>query len=440
MLPLLAAAGFDAVRAKPALRKRMMAAGAVLALGLLVLVAGAPALGDWLSTLRPAVSAVDATASVRTALLGASLSLGVPVALLYWLERKRWRGQALLLALAAAVQVIAYNWNAYETVPGDVYDEPPLAATLRAAAPDEYSPVRMLHVVPQLALPNLDAAPGAVRARALNASLMKNVGIAHGVSYASSYVSSEEGFTDALWQNPEWSLRMVRLFGVQFLALPAGVNLKTPAFIPVPGFEQVGETLLQTTRPLPFAHPVEEARFVEHRQEAVRQFSNPAVLEGRLALLEDFEPHVELDDSAGNAAASNDSASGAEHGSCRLLAPLTDDIDVGCDLGKPGHVVINASHHPNFRGYVDDVEVPIRRANALVMAVFVPEGQHRLHLRYEESSFGIGCIVSLLGLLLCGLLWYRNTEPEDVPRTTLLQTEKIKTAQRRSSWRPVAWR
>ena len=45
--------------------------------------------------------------------------------------------------------------------------------------------------------------------------------------------------------------------------------------------------------------------------------------------------------------------------------------------------------------------LPIMRANALVRAVVVPAGVHRVTFRYETPLLRVGAAASLAGMLLC---------------------------------------
>ena len=60
-----------------------------------------------------------------------------------------------------------------------------------------------------------------------------------------------------------------------------------------------------------------------------------------------------------------------------------------------------------FRGWkatVDGRDAPIERVDYLLRGVRVPAGTHRVEFRYAPSSFRVGWILSLLGLVALAAL------------------------------------
>jgi hypothetical protein len=87
-------------------------------------------------------------------------------------------------------------------------------------------------------------------------------------------------------------------------------------------------------------------------------------------------------------------------------------VVVEVDAKRPALLVVAESYYPGWKATLDDAPVDILRANYLSQGVIVPEGTHRIELRYEPDSFRYGAIVSvliLLGIVGLGvLLGYRG--------------------------------
>lgn len=394
LLPLLAAAGADAwLRKRHVTLERVLVAGigSVLLLGLAV---SAP-LSEALAALRPELTG-DPSATVRSALLYEAATLVVLLSGLVWIRSKRvaWLGPALLAA--TTVQVVRANLDAYQTAPLSAYREPELARALRAATPSGSAP-RVMHDVKSLALPGLDAASPERRARAFSASLMKNTGLAHGVGYARSYASSEEGPKFRFWRDTvPYRRALLDVFGIRHLVLPSDTRFPPQTnLVRLAEFDHVGAAVFENPTALPFAFPVARVVAVNDFDAATRALPDPRIAKGELAVL--GPPVVQV---------SNTEGSGA--GRCALRAPLGDVILLDCDLPAPSWVVVNESHHPNWTARVDGEQRELVPANALVMALHVPEGKRRVELRYDEPSFWPGVLVSAFGALLSTLLVLRD--------------------------------
>jgi len=67
----------------------------------------------------------------------------------------------------------------------------------------------------------------------------------------------------------------------------------------------------------------------------------------------------------------------------------------------PALVVIAQSFYHDWHAFVDGKPVPLLRANHAFQAVEVPAGRHEVTLRYEDSMFRLGALISVLTLLGC---------------------------------------
>lgn len=75
---------------------------------------------------------------------------------------------------------------------------------------------------------------------------------------------------------------------------------------------------------------------------------------------------------------------------------------------EPSLVLIAQSWARGWRATVDGQPVPLLRANHAFQAVQVPGGQHVVRLTYMDQSLLPGAAITLLGLMVCGLVWWRG--------------------------------
>jgi len=83
----------------------------------------------------------------------------------------------------------------------------------------------------------------------------------------------------------------------------------------------------------------------------------------------------------------------------------TNSVEITTQRGSEGLLVINVLHHPFFRGYLDGREIPLAETEDGQMSVAMPAGEHKLSVKYIDSSFRTGALVSCAFLLSAALLW-----------------------------------
>jgi len=78
-----------------------------------------------------------------------------------------------------------------------------------------------------------------------------------------------------------------------------------------------------------------------------------------------------------------------------------EDVRVRVETPQPAVLILLDAFDQGWTATLEDgVEVPIRRANALVRAVVVPTGAHMITFRYETPLLYAGAAASLFGMLL----------------------------------------
>ncbi|MBN2193644.1 MAG: YfhO family protein [Polyangiaceae bacterium] len=405
-LPLIGAAGVDAWRVEPR-RQRWFLAGLVVACTApAVVLLLAPTIGRHLYRLHPDVELATAVATVGRAAgseLGLLLVLGLGLVVV---RSSRWAGDAAAVALAA--QLTWNNLGAYETAPASIYAAPALAREFLARTPPPQVP-RVRHTMQYVGTKDLgtarfDALPGTAQAEVRTKCLFRNIGLIHGLEYLLAYTAAgEDAKTKLLVRGSNWERQLLDVYGVRFLVVPPGTELDSSSALErLPDGAEGWADAYENRTALPFVYPARAHFSVPDAVAGIAAVRAPAVTKGWLVAVE-----------GGDMAAPQELPS-TDPGSCRLLARPTDDLRISCSLARPAWVVINEGYHRNWRAAVDGRSAEIRRANALVMALEAPTGEHEIVLRYREPSLPIGFAgmgVGLLGSLLLILVGRRNRAP-----------------------------
>jgi hypothetical protein len=85
-------------------------------------------------------------------------------------------------------------------------------------------------------------------------------------------------------------------------------------------------------------------------------------------------------------------------------------VAIKATLTKPGLLVLGDVYYPGWQAFVDGRETTIYRANYVMRAVFVPEGEHVVEFYYRPLSLKIGAILSLMAFVfVVGWLYWAYT-------------------------------
>jgi hypothetical protein len=91
---------------------------------------------------------------------------------------------------------------------------------------------------------------------------------------------------------------------------------------------------------------------------------------------------------------------------CRASA-LGGKIDVICDTKASGILFVTENYWTGWVADIDEVSTPLSEFSTW-LSVMAPAGKHSFSFRYEPWDVWIGAGVSLVGLMLCGWLWFRE--------------------------------
>jgi uncharacterized membrane protein YfhO len=81
----------------------------------------------------------------------------------------------------------------------------------------------------------------------------------------------------------------------------------------------------------------------------------------------------------------------------------TNSVSAVVDAARPGLFVVSQSWSPGWTASVDGHAAPVVRADALVLGVPIPAGEHRLRLEYHTPGLRAGGVISgstVLGFFL----------------------------------------
>lgn len=89
---------------------------------------------------------------------------------------------------------------------------------------------------------------------------------------------------------------------------------------------------------------------------------------------------------------------------------LPNKVTIDTDHTAAAMLFLSDSYYPGWKAYIDSKETPIYRANYAFRAVAIPAGKHRVEFHYAPTSWLLGVIGSISGLLLLGAicLWRKK--------------------------------
>ena len=97
-------------------------------------------------------------------------------------------------------------------------------------------------------------------------------------------------------------------------------------------------------------------------------------------------------------------------GTARLVSYRGDEVEFAAEMATPGLVVVGDAFDPGWRATIDEVEVPVVRADHFVRGVFLAAGTHHVVMRYVPRSHRVGLAVSLAAGLLALVLCFRSAK------------------------------
>ena len=94
-------------------------------------------------------------------------------------------------------------------------------------------------------------------------------------------------------------------------------------------------------------------------------------------------------------------------GLAEIRSYTANQVIIDTNNSKSEFLVLTDSFYPHWTASIDGEEAKIYRANGLVRAIFVPEGNHSIEFHYESAPFQLGGTVSFVtAVFLIGVLVY----------------------------------
>jgi len=101
-------------------------------------------------------------------------------------------------------------------------------------------------------------------------------------------------------------------------------------------------------------------------------------------------------------------------GSASIAEYANNRLAVQVSAARAGWLVLSESYYPGWTATLDGASVNVYRADAVLRAVPVPAGEHRLEMWFMPVSFVVGAALSVLALisLLCvgAVAWRRERQ------------------------------
>lgn len=141
---------------------------------------------------------------------------------------------------------------------------------------------------------------------------------------------------------------------------------------------------------LPRAYTVHNARVIRNREAILKE------LKGR-----DFDPSktVILEERPDGPVVSSNKP---PEDKVAITEYRPERVVISAAMTKPGILVLSDAHYPGWKAFLDGKEVKTYRANYLLRAVTVPEGNHSVLFVFDPQSYRVGRAVSLASLFLFG--------------------------------------
>ena len=74
-------------------------------------------------------------------------------------------------------------------------------------------------------------------------------------------------------------------------------------------------------------------------------------------------------------------------------------ITINVSLDNPGFLVLSEIYYPGWKAYDNGKKVKVLKANYILRAIYLEEGEHMVEFRYDPLSYKIGKIITIISLL-----------------------------------------
>lgn len=188
-------------------------------------------------------------------------------------------------------------------------------------------------------------------------------------------------FEQFYWTQPSKDAPGYALLGAKYIVMPKDDLPPGQDIWPVYTDDPLIDVHLNT-RALPRAWLVYRAEPVKGYDEAWRRIQNP-----------DFRPELVATIENGPL------LEGQGMGRIEVLQYGPNQVRLLVRTDAPALMILSDVYYPGWKGYIDNTQVPIYRANVTFRGIVVPAGDHEVRMEFRPRSFLIGLGLATLGLL-----------------------------------------
>lgn len=188
----------------------------------------------------------------------------------------------------------------------------------------------------------------------------------------------------------EKGLPYYSLLGVRFFLVPSSVDLNRNLRIHLPLVYNKEIKIYENPFALPrafVAHNVENASCNEEAIVKVKKEAAQLIKKNKVIL----EGSAHLSSSVGIQGTLSE---------VEINKYCPNKIILHAKLDSPGVLVLSDTYYPGWTAFVDDKYATIYRANAIMRAIFLKEGEHKIVFRYSPKSFKWGVAVSAISFII----------------------------------------
>jgi hypothetical protein len=213
------------------------------------------------------------------------------------------------------------------------------------------------------------------------------------------------------WQR---RLPILRAAGVRVILAPeAIVSDQLEHLLRVASVHRTSYHLYRVRQPMPSAWLVTRAVPAADEDQAMDLVTRADLDPAREVVLED----AALPDASTGAADQHPDRDPPE-ARIRWIERAVDEWQLEIDAPAPGWLVMSEVYDPGWKVTVDGAKVPLLRADAVLSAIKVGPGRHRVHRVYRPGEVTAGAAISLAGLVLLAVVvwalpWLRRAPGAD---------------------------
>lgn len=83
----------------------------------------------------------------------------------------------------------------------------------------------------------------------------------------------------------------------------------------------------------------------------------------------------------------------------------TNNIELSVDLQEPDSIIFNNMYNNFFEGYIDGKKAQLTAINSINFCISVPEGKHKILIKYMDTYLIAGIYCVIIFLILLGIVW-----------------------------------